>query len=87
VPEKFVVAATTRKRPPDGTLAGMSVDRDRIIVRLCLEPGSDPLSGYVVGADGQARAFRGWLGLAAALEQLLEEHPDIQPATTRTTHA
>jgi hypothetical protein len=87
VPEKFVVAATTRTGLPDGTLAGMSVDRDRIIVRLCLDPGSDPLSGFVGGADCEARPFRGWLGLAAALEQLLEEHSEAQPARTRTTHA
>jgi Sigma-70 region 2 len=63
-----------RLRPVGGTIADMSADR--ISVRLCLEPGSDPLSGWVIARGGQARPFQGWLGLAAALERLLEEGSD-----------
>ena len=76
-----------RKRPRDGTLGDMSAGRDRISVRLCLEPGSDPLSGFVVTTGGQTHTFQGWLGLAAALEELLEESSDTQPARSRTNDA
>ena len=65
-----------RRRPRHGTLVGMSADRARVDLRLCLRPGSDPLSGFVVAEGGRARAFRGWLGLAAALERLLREGAD-----------
>jgi hypothetical protein len=73
MPEKFVVVATMRDETRNGSLPDMPSARDCIRVELCIEPGSDPLAGWVLAANGQSRPFLGWLGLAAALERLLEE--------------
>jgi len=40
----------------------------RISLRLELDPGSEPISGRLVAADGSAEEFTGWLALAAAIE-------------------
>ena len=59
-----------RSRCGGGSIGGMSVDR--ISVRLSLEPGNGPLSGWAT-AGGRTRPFQGWLELAAVLQRLLEE--------------
>ena len=44
-------------------------DGGRTSLRLELEPGSEPISGRLVAADGTLVEFTGWLELAAAIEQ------------------
>jgi hypothetical protein len=40
---------------------------------LTIDDGSEPIQGSVTDGDN-ALPFSGWLGLAAALEQLLKRH-------------
>jgi hypothetical protein len=42
---------------------------DRILLRLELEEGSQPISGSLVAADGTEEQFEGLLALAAAIER------------------
>ncbi|HTP20771.1 MAG TPA: hypothetical protein VMJ65_14265 [Solirubrobacteraceae bacterium] len=47
-------------------------------VTLEVDPSSDPIRGIARDELGVERAFRGWVGLAAALEQTFDlrgEHP------------
>ena len=39
--------------------------------RLEIERGSDPIAGSLSAQDGAGLAFAGWLGLASALERML----------------
>jgi hypothetical protein len=51
-------------------------------VTLELDPSSDPIRGIARDELGVERPFRGWVGLAAALEQtfdLRDEHPASTP--------
>ena len=43
----------------------------RLQLTLVLDPASDPITGTVGDAHGKSVDFSGWLGFAAALEQLL----------------
>lgn len=48
----------------------MAPARDGLIsLRLELTPGSEPVSGRLVAADGSVEEFVGWLALAAAIER------------------
>ncbi len=40
----------------------------RLILKLELDRNADSFSGTANAGDGQAEAFRGWIGLAAAVE-------------------
>jgi hypothetical protein len=48
-------------------------------MRLTLElrRDSDPLAGRIVDAEGERHEFVGWVGLASALAEVLEEQPDV----------
>jgi hypothetical protein len=51
-------------------------------VTLEVDPSHDPIRGIARDELGVERPFRGWLGLAAALEQtfdLRDEHPAAGP--------
>jgi hypothetical protein len=48
------------------------VESPRLIVTLELELGAEPIAGRLRGY-GDELEFAGWLGLAAALERLLDE--------------
>lgn len=52
----------------------MTGSRDsRISLTLEIDPASDPITGSVrVAAEVEGQEFVGWLGLAKALERLLE---------------
>ena len=41
---------------------------DQIVLRLEIEPGSDPIRGKLRLTSGTARPFGGWVGLAAAID-------------------
>jgi hypothetical protein len=44
---------------------------DRVHFTVAIEPPSDPITGAVRDPGGRSVEFAGWLGFAAALEQLL----------------
>jgi len=50
-------------------------------VTIDFDVGSDPIAGEIGESDGQTHPFSGWLGLAGALEHVLELHgqPPEQP--------
>ena len=48
---------------------------DRIQLTLAIDPVSDPITGALGDDRGQSVEFSGWLGFAAALEQLLRASP------------
>ena len=50
---------------------------------LNLDATTSQLRGELRDEDGGARAFTGWLGLAAALEQTLDEGARAEAAETR----
>jgi hypothetical protein len=43
----------------------------RVELTLDIDPISEPIAGTVRGVRGEAIEFSGWLGFAAALEELL----------------
>jgi len=51
-------------------------------VTLELRRGSDPLAGRVVGEDGRRHDFVGWIGLARALEEVLDDEPHVPKEDT-----
>ena len=51
----------------------------RILLRLELDEGSEPISGRLVAADGTEAGFKGWLELATAIERAAQVN-----ATART---
>jgi hypothetical protein len=61
------------------TLPRVADDRRRTrTVTLEVDSSSDPIRGIARDELGMERPFRGWLGLAAALEQTFDlrgEHP------------
>ena len=52
-------------------------------LRLELRPDTTPLRGRVVDEAGRVRDFVGWTGLASALEEVLEPHPELPKEETR----
>jgi hypothetical protein len=42
----------------------------RILLRLEVDPSTDPISGSLTGPDGAGVDFVGWLALSAALERM-----------------
>lgn len=48
---------------------------------LQIEEGTDPIQGRIGLAGGPTHAFRGWLGLAAAIEELTRVAP-ARPTST-----
>ncbi len=50
----------------------------RILLRLELEEGSEPISGRLVAADGTEEEFEGLLALAAALERAVGEVEEVR---------
>jgi hypothetical protein len=70
-----------RHAAPLGTLAGMNQQR----VILNAEIDHSVIRGTLTAADGEHRAFHGWLELSTALEALLA--PTDSPALTRTVSA
>jgi hypothetical protein len=53
-------------------------ERRKRTVTLEVDPSSDPICGIARDELGVERPFRGWVGLAAALEQTFDlrgEHP------------
>ncbi len=58
------------------------VRNDRILLRLELDEGSEPISGLLIGADGTEEAFNGWLALAAAIERATHAIDSPQKAVT-----
>ena len=54
----------------------------RIVLRLELDNGSEPISGVLVSADGTEEAFNGWLALAAAIERAAHAIDNQQEAVT-----
>jgi len=53
----------------------MSATAHQLWLRLAIEPGDGLISGRLIDRDGHERAFAGWLGLLAALEEALARHP------------
>lgn len=47
-------------------------------LRLQLEFQERSIRGTLAGADGQPRAFTGWLGLLSALEQQRPAAPEVK---------
>jgi hypothetical protein len=59
-------------------IAGMSKGgRTRVTVEF--DSGSDPMSGRMLDEGGGSRAFTGWLGLAAALANVVRNEPSVRP--------
>ena len=50
-----------------------------ISLRLTRQAASDPISGSLHGADGRTHAFHGWMGLATALQALIDAPQTRQP--------
>ena len=48
---------------------------DRVQLTLAIDPASDPITGALRDDRGQTVEFSGWLGFAAALEELLSALP------------
>jgi hypothetical protein len=48
-------------------------------VTLEVDPSSDPIRGIARDELGVERPFRGWVGLASALEQTFELHDEHPP--------
>ncbi|HWT95508.1 MAG TPA: hypothetical protein VN238_21100 [Solirubrobacteraceae bacterium] len=51
---------------------------------LQIDEGTDPIQGRLTLAGETTRAFRGWLGLAAAIEELTRVAPARQTPTAPT---
>lgn len=64
---------------PKTSLANTSNVPDRSLT-LTIDDHATPLTGRLANEAGEHRSFRGWLGLAAALESLLNLNPPPQPA-------
>lgn len=43
--------------------------------QLAIDPDSEPITGAVTSEDGARQAFKGWLELAAVLEELRTSRP------------
>jgi hypothetical protein len=57
-------------------------NKGRILLRLELDPGSEPISGSLVTAEGTEEEFSGWLTLAAAIERAAHVTDNQQEAVT-----
>jgi hypothetical protein len=57
--------------PPDFKVAAM--DRTTMTIRLELHLGDGSLTGRAEDGDGAVREFSGWLGLIAAIDDLVAE--------------
>jgi hypothetical protein len=60
------------------TMRFMNPTPTRITLELELE--GDRIAGHVLSGDGSKRPFAGWLGLAAALENVISDARPV-PAT------
>lgn len=49
-------------------------ERRRVTLDIAV---GDPIEGRLQGEDGRARPFVGWIGLARALEEVLEQRPSV----------
>ena len=54
-------------------------EEHRVALRLDVDPRADPIRGELRTAEGDPRAFVGWLGLADAIERTLREDPAGPP--------
>jgi hypothetical protein len=54
----------------------MTPERSRLRARLDIDLAASPIEGILTADDGRETRFTGWLGLAAALE-------DLQDAASR----
>ena len=59
-----------------GTVRPMT-DPARLRLVLELVRGSDPIEGSLTDPTGVGRPFRGWLGLASALEAVSDPKPTV----------
>jgi hypothetical protein len=50
------------------------MDAERITFQVEVDPAADPISGAIRSGE-QELEFVGWVGLAGALERILEEAP------------
>ncbi len=66
-------------------MVGMSRS-DRISLLLDLDLASEPIEGELRTADGQSRAFVGWLGLTAALERAAGAGTEATTPTSKEDH-
>jgi hypothetical protein len=53
----------------------------RVHLTLEIDPASDPVTGALRDLAGQNVEFAGWLGFAAALEELISSAGRQRPAT------
>lgn len=59
-----------------------TVPTDRHLeLHLQIDPQADPITGRLSDAGHRSRAFRGWLGLAAAIEELIRPEAGTPPTT------
>ena len=54
-------------------LAPMS--ESHVVIGIDLDPSTDAFAGWIRRADGSTRQFFGWVGLVAALDELLDDQP------------
>jgi hypothetical protein len=48
-----------------------------IVLRLEIEPGPDPITGRIADETGRTREFAGWIGLARAIDEVLDMTIDL----------
>jgi hypothetical protein len=60
-------------RHPSGGPSVPIPESPRVVLRLDLVIGSDPICGAISAPDGRSAPFRGWLQLTAALERVHEQ--------------
>jgi hypothetical protein len=65
-----------------GNLRGVSSE-SRLTFVLEVDPGSKPISGRLTGENRGPVQFGGWLGLAEALERLIEGPSATSPQVDR----
>ena len=59
-------------------------DDTSLALRLYLEPNADPIRGRIANEMGEASEFVGWLGLASALERIVDCTP-ARPTDTEVS--
>jgi hypothetical protein len=52
---------------------------ERVQVQLDLDPAADPIRGALKDVSGHAVEFSGWLGFAAAIEEVLAAAAAMPP--------
>jgi len=64
-------------RAADQTAIFLSVTRDTTQLRLAIDIGSEPISGWVSNATGVSKPFHGWIELAAVIEAARAGDPSL----------